>query len=317
MRAWMTPSNLLHAVPAGFPEIPERLLWADSACRSAGVVPEVPSQAELARIGGLESIELVHPDDRLARLRDAAVPWRARLDTPDCPVSPGTPEAALHAAQTTLIALDEVIRGGDSGIALVRPPGHHATRSLALGFCYINNLAVAVVEARRCGCRRAAILDVDVHHGNGTQDIFYEDGEVFFCSMHEDPGSQFPGTGYPEEQGKGEGLGKTLNLPFSTGTNGGPWMASFHDQALRGLYDHRPEILFVSAGFDTHRADPLGGLLLEEPEFRRMGRELGALVRSLSIPALLVLEGGYDPLCYSHGLRPMLEGWHAGEQPEA
>ena len=311
MRAWVTPSSHLHQVPAGFPEIPDRLDWAVSASRDAGLRLDFPSPEDLGKIDPTAVIRTVHLDNRQERLREAAVPWRARIDTADCPVSPGTPEAALAAVRTTLFGLEELLRDGGSGVALVRPPGHHATRRLAMGFCYLNNLALAASAALETGRRRPAILDFDVHHGNGTQEIFYEDENVFFCSLHEDPRTQYPGTGFPEERGAGPGIGTTLNLSYATGSEAGLWMAGFLDRALPALERFGADILLISAGFDAHRADPIGGLKLGGEDFRRIGEETAALVRSAGIPALLVLEGGYDPLCFSDGLRPLMEGWQS------
>jgi acetoin utilization deacetylase AcuC-like enzyme len=154
-----------------------------------------------------------------------------------------------------------------------------------------------------------AILDIDVHHGNGTQDIFYEESEVFFCSLHEDPRMQYPGTGFADERGRGEGKGATLNLPMVSGTEGRAYLCECSETALPAIRAHRPQMLLLSAGFDSHLADPLGGLRLVEGDFRVLGHLLGETVRELSVPALLVLEGGYDPLCFHEGLRPFLQGW--------
>jgi acetoin utilization deacetylase AcuC-like enzyme len=330
MKIWKTPASRLHTVPAGFPEIPERLEWAEEACRDGGFAVSFPRPEDLSGVGAAGAIGTVHRDNRLARLREAAVPWRARIDTPDCPVSPGTPEAAIAALATVLFALSEAAGPaagaesagppgsaappgiGRTSLALIRPPGHHATPTLAMGFCYFNNVAIAARQAQRLGRRRVAILDFDVHHGNGTQEVFYEDGDVFFCSLHEDPRMQYPGTGFADERGRAAGEGKTLNLPFVTGTAGSAYLRAFEAEALPALADHRPEILLVSAGFDSHRADPLGGLDLAGDDFRRLGRSLADCVAPFRIPALFVLEGGYDPLCFSDGLLPFVEGWLAG-----
>jgi acetoin utilization deacetylase AcuC-like enzyme len=309
MRIWVTPSSELHPVPAGLPEIPERLRWAEDAVRAIGLIVDRPMPEDLDRVDCTEQIAMVHPDGRLDRLREGAVPWRAKIDTPECPISPTTPEAVMAAVQTTIWALRGVLVHGGPAFALVRPPGHHATPRHAMGFCYVNNVAVAAREAQRLGRTRVAILDIDVHHGNGTQDVFYEDAQVFFCSLHEDPRTQYPGTGFAAERGAGAGLGTTLNLPYANGTAGETYLRGLDDTALPALAAHRPDLLLVSAGFDTHEADPLGGFLLSGADFRRMGQGLARWVAARSIPALLVLEGGYDPLCFSDGLRPFLEGW--------
>jgi acetoin utilization deacetylase AcuC-like enzyme len=313
MRVFLSPSNARHIVPAGFPETPQRLDWAAAACRNVGMQPETPTDQELKGYDASAAVGWVHTDDRVKRLAEAAIPWRARIDTPECPVCPGTPEAALDAVRTTLFALDQVLDGPHaSALALVRPPGHHATRRCAMGFCYLNNIAIAARHGQRRGRLRVGILDFDVHHGNGTQDVFWEDASVFFCSLHEDPRMQYPGSGFTHERGAGPGLGTTLNLPFVTGTTGEPWLKALSEQALPALEAFRPELLLVSAGFDSHRDDPLGGLRLVGADFARLGEILAGLATTLLVPALLVLEGGYDPACFTDGLRPFLAAWREG-----
>jgi acetoin utilization deacetylase AcuC-like enzyme len=320
MRAWITPSSRLHQVPAGFPEIHERLEWAETACLEAGIPVERPSAECLAQVPAAAAIDAVHLDGRMSRLREAAIPWRARIDTSDCPVSAGTPEAAMASVQTTLLALRQVIQEANaaqppvaaSGFVLARPPGHHATPRHAMGFCYCNNVAIAARESRRMGLARVFILDIDVHHGNGTQEIFYSDPEVFVCSLHEDPRVQYPGTGFSDERGTGPGLGATLNLPLASGTAGAEYLRAFRDSVIPALEAHPWDLLLISAGFDTHVADPLGGLALRGPDYRQMGVELKSLPVLRRVPTLMVLEGGYSPLCFSDGLRPFLEGWLGG-----
>jgi acetoin utilization deacetylase AcuC-like enzyme len=313
MRVFTSPSSAKHTVPAGFPETPERLDRAEDACRDAGMSPDTLTVHELEAYDAVTAVGWVHTDDRVKRLAEAAIPWRAKIDTPECPVSPGTPDAALDAVRTTLCALDRILTGPHrAALALVRPPGHHATRRSAMGFCYLNNVAIAARHGQRQGRSRVAILDFDVHHGNGTQDIFWEDGSVFFCSLHEDPRMQYPGSGFTHERGAGPGLGTTLNLPFVTGTKGEPYLRALEEQVVPALEAFRPELLLVSAGFDSHREDPLGGLLLVGADFARMGELLAGLAARLGVPALFVLEGGYSPACFDDGMRPFLEAWHEG-----
>ena len=312
MRCWRNPAADLHVVPAGMPETPERMAWALEAIAAGGWDCALPPAEALATIDLPEAAATVHTDHRLKRLEEAAIPWRAKIDTPDCPVSPGTPEAARLSLATTLFALESAGPGREAALALVRPPGHHATPRMAMGFCYLNNIAVAARAAQREGRRRVAILDFDVHHGNGTQEVFYREEEVFFCSLHEDPRVQYPGTGFAEERGEGPGEGKTLNLPLESGTAGGEYLRAFEESALPALAAHRPEILLVSAGFDSHRTDPLGGLALRGEDFRTMGSRLAAWAVPLGLPVLFVLEGGYSRAGFTDGLRPFFEGWEAG-----
>jgi acetoin utilization deacetylase AcuC-like enzyme len=311
MRVYTNPLQSRHTVPAGFPEIPERIAWAETACADLGLQVRSPSREALDGVDTATWILATHSDHRMERLEEGAVPTRARLDTSDCPVSPGTPEAALAAVQVTLLALTEILRTEEQTLVLTRPPGHHATRTMAMGFCYLNNVAIAARMAAGLGHSRIAIYDFDVHHGNGTQEIFYTDGEIFFCSQHEDPRTQYPGTGFVHERGAEAGLGATLNITHPTNTAGPAWLRDFEEQAFPALAGHRPELLLISAGFDTHEADPLGGLKLRGEDFQKLGGGLARLAKGLKVPALLLLEGGYDPLCFSDGLRPFLEGWLA------
>jgi acetoin utilization deacetylase AcuC-like enzyme len=217
-------------------------------------------------------------------IRDRGQGW---LD-PDTYYAAGSFDAALLAAgaivEITGAILDDRI---DSGFALVRPPGHHATADRAMGFCLINNVAVAAAAAKARGLR-VAIFDWDVHHGNGTESIFYEDGEVLYASMHEWP--QYPGTGARMDVGRGAGVGATLNVPVPGGTTASEYLAAFRGSIVPALRRFAPDLLLVSAGFDAHREDPLGGLALEDDTFCTMTRELLDIQPRLA----LVLEGGYD-----------------------
>ncbi len=308
-------SQKLHTLPSWHPEQPLRIAWAEAACREAGVPVQHLSTEDLAGVPFEDAIALVHSDARLLRLHEAAETGPPMLDTPECPVSPGTPQAALDSLRATLWALRRVLDGDGSGLCLARPPGHHSGVRHTMGFCYINNLAVAVHEAIRNGIGRVAVLDIDVHHGNGTQEVFYGNGDVFFCSLHEDPRYQFPGTGYSMETGMGEGRGATLNLPLLSGTGGAEFLHALEHQALPALAEHGPQLLLISAGFDTHRDDLLGGLRLHGPDCLEIGRLLALAVSRMGVPALLVLEGGYTELCFMDGLAPMLAGWKEAVSP--
>jgi acetoin utilization deacetylase AcuC-like enzyme len=294
VRVFTDPRCLEHRVPPGFPERPERLtgmlaaLAADARFElvPAGAVPD--SEAELAA-------RAVHDPGYVDRLRRAVERGDGLIDTPDNPLSPGTWRAALGAAAATLAALDDVLVGPEGrAFAAVRPPGHHAERGHAMGFCYLDNVALAAERALdRHGLARLAIVDVDVHHGNGTQHLFEERPEVFYASLHQWP--FYPGTGAADERGLGAGAGTTLNVPLPAGSGDAEYRAALVASVLPALAAFAPDLLLVSAGFDTWRADPLGGMRLSEAGFAEQGRLLAeAAAGSARGRMLVVLEGGYD-----------------------
>lgn len=309
MFACSNTTQLTHKMPSWHPEQPARIAWAVAACLKAGVPVEELSSDALADVPFEEALSLVHTDDRLTRLHEASDTGPPMLDTPECPVSPGTPLAAVDSLRATLWALRRVLDGDGSGICLARPPGHHSGVRHTMGFCYINNIAAAAWEAMRLGLERIGILDIDVHHGNGTQEVFYGNGDVFFCSLHEDPRYQFPGTGYAMETGMGPGRGATLNIPLLSGTAGREFIYALEHQALPAVEDFKPGLLLMSVGLDTHQDDLLGGLRLRGPDFVEIGRLTRLMVSRLDIPALMVLEGGYTEMCFLDGLAPLLTGW--------
>ena len=269
----------------GHPEHPGRLAAIDSELDRRGLygrttaLPARPaSRAELERVHApayLDALEVTLADRQ-----------RGWLD-PDTYYAPGSHLAATLAAGAAIDCALAVLDGTvDSAFALVRPPGHHATRDRAMGFCLLNNVAAAAAAAKARGVR-VAIFDWDVHHGNGTEAIFYEDGEVLYASMHEWP--QYPGTGARTDVGRGAGVGATVNVPVPSGTTGADYLALFRTAVRPALERFRPGLLLVSAGFDAHREDPLGGLALEDDTYRALTDELLAIQPKLA----LVLEGGY------------------------
>jgi acetoin utilization deacetylase AcuC-like enzyme len=190
-------------------------------------------------------------------------------------------DAAMHAWQKK-----------EPALALVRPPGHHATPDKAMGFCLYNNVAVAAAALRARGVDRVAIVDIDVHHGNGTQDAFYTDASVLFISSHQYP--YWPGTGAVSEIGSGGGVGYTLNLPMSAGARDADIIAAYEAQALLTLVSFRPDAMIVSAGFDAHELDPLGGLRMTTKGYERLVGLLDATARSICQRRIaFVTEGGY------------------------
>ena len=204
------------------------------------------------------------------------------------PVASGTWKAAYWGAQTALTALDTVL-GGAHAFALCRPPGHHAGADYFGGYCYLNNAAIAARAARNAGHARVAVLDVDYHHGNGTQDIFAGDASVFFASLHADPATDYPFYwGHADETGDGAGTGTTLNLPLPRGTAIAPYLAAL-DIALARIAAFAPSLLVVPFGADTFAGDPISGFALATADYPAVA----ARIASLGLPALVVMEGGY------------------------
>lgn len=274
------------------PESAERLIAIRSHLAAVGLldrlIPLTPQQATP------EQLARVHTPEYLAHLvRAVPSAGRAYLD-PDTVLSPHSLEAATLAAGGVCAAADQVLRGAVSAaFCAVRPPGHHAESGRGMGFCLYNHVAVAARDLQaRHGLRRVAIIDWDVHHGNGTQEIFYRDPSVFYFSIHQYP--HYPGTGRPEEEGAGEGKGLTLNVPLPAGGGDEDYLEVFRKVLRPALRKFRPEFLLLSAGFDAHREDPLAQMRLTETGYYELTREiLGAAQESGHRRIVSVLEGGY------------------------
>lgn len=205
------------------------------------------------------------------------------------PIGPGTWDAAYWSAQTVLSATEAIVTEGGAAFAFCRPPGHHAGADYFGGYSYLANAAIAAEEARANGVTRVAILDVDYHHGNGTQDIFYSRSDVVFASIHAEPGTDYPFYwGHADEIGEDEGEGRTLNLPLPRGTNWDVYAPAL-DRALDWIAQQQVEMLIVSYGADTHEADPISHFKLKTADYDRMARRIA----SLGLPTLIVMEGGY------------------------
>lgn len=219
------------------------------------------------------------------------------------PILEGTWAAAYWSAQTAVAGALAIDSGARLAYALCRPPGHHAYRDLYGGFCYLNNAAIAAEVLVGCG-RRPAILDIDYHHGNGTQAIFYERADVFFGSLHADPEAEYPYyCGYANEVGRGEGEGYSLNLPLPPTTEEAVYLRAL-SRALNAIVDFRPDVLVVSLGFDTLAGDPQGEMKLRPASYHPIGRALA----EAKVPILLVQEGGYRPASLRPALIALLEG---------
>jgi acetoin utilization deacetylase AcuC-like enzyme len=214
---------------------------------------------------------------------------------PDTFTSPETEEVARLAAGAVVNAVDHTLEGppASRALAVVRPPGHHAEGDRAMGFCFFNNIAIGAAHARANGVDRVAIVDYDVHHGNGTQWTFYDDPSVLFVSSHQYP--FYPGTGAASETGRGAGLGFTLNLPLEAGATDDDVLTRYERDVMPRLNAFAPGLLMVSAGFDAHERDPLGGCRLSTGGFRRLTEMLvSAADRLCDGRLVLVTEGGYD-----------------------
>lgn len=276
---------------SGHPENPARL---SAIMEGLVALPFYGSLPRLApREAGREELERVHAPEYLSHLEAATRSGGGLLDNDTC-VSAGSWRAALIAAGLGLEAVDRILEGSiDRAFLAVRPPGHHATRDQAMGFCLINNVAVAAAHALARGCRRVAILDWDVHHGNGTEAIFYADARVFYASLHQFP--LYPGTGRKQDRGVGEGLGTTLNIPLPPGVQDEEYLDALEGEVGPAFRAFQPDFLFVSSGFDAHALDPLAHMRVSTEGFRRMTRKVADWADSLCQGRLVsFLEGGYS-----------------------
>jgi acetoin utilization deacetylase AcuC-like enzyme len=280
-----------HRAPSGHPERPARAEAVRDALQAAGiasrgqlVAPRPATDDELAR---------VHAPDYLDDLA-LAVPGKSGWLDADTYFSPGTWDAALAAAGSTAQVTVDVLHGRFAhGLVVVRPPGHHATRDRAMGFCLLNNVAVAAAAARAAGAARVAILDWDVHHGNGTQDIFWNDPSVLYLSVHQFP--FYPGSGAATELGGPRAIGATVNVGLPAGCGDAEYAAVFDHVFLPKLSVFRPDVLLISAGFDAFQHDPLAGMRVTLGGFAAMAQRLRAAAERWSAGRVVaVLEGGYD-----------------------
>ena len=226
----------------------------------------------------------------------------------DCSISDGTWEAARDSAAIADTAAQRVLNGAPVVFARCRPPGHHAMKDQFGGYCYLNNAAIAAQRLRSGGHGEVALLDVDYHHGNGTQDIFYERDDVRFCSIHGDPVEEFPYfLGHADEQGAGRGDGHNRNLPLPRGTEAETWFGTL-DRAIGWLSTSSPTALVVSLGLDTFVDDPISHFRLQQPDFMRLGQRLAAI----ELPTVLVMEGGYATEELGRNVAAVLSGFETG-----
>jgi acetoin utilization deacetylase AcuC-like enzyme len=277
-----------HVSSAGHPERPERTAELRAALAKgalARVLKRIPP-----REAPPEQIALVHDDGYVQGVARMCGAGGGLLDAGDTWVGPASYGVAACAVGAVLQAVDAVAEGmAEAVFCAVRPPGHHALRDRAMGFCVFNNVAVGAAYATRLlGMDRVFILDWDVHHGNGTQALFYRDPCVFYCSLHRWP--YYPGTGAETEVGEAGGAGYTLNLPLRPHADEAVYRAAMEARVLPILEQFQPQLLMISAGFDAHRLDPLGGMCLESESFGLITR---LVVSATKAPVVSVLEGGY------------------------
>jgi acetoin utilization deacetylase AcuC-like enzyme len=284
---------LRHRV-AGHPERPERLEAIEDRLHGDGLTPAV--SALPVRMATEDELLLVHSPALVDTIKTLCARPSGGWLTPDTPVCPESHHAALWAAGCALSAVDAVLRGNvQSAFALCRPPGHHANRDQARGFCLYNNVALAAAYAQaQYALDSIAILDWDLHHGNGTQHIFYAAGRVSFVSLHVYGPSFYPGSGALEEMGDGDGLGHNLNLPLPPGCGDDDYQYVFESLVAPALCAWRPQLLLVSAGFDAHKDDPFQAMQLTSAGFYRLAKMAAEFAREAGIGLVLVLEGGYN-----------------------
>jgi acetoin utilization deacetylase AcuC-like enzyme len=306
LHVYSDPASERHVNHLAGVEAPERfpaaLAGVERAERSG-----VPVEWLSCRTAEEEVLSAVHDPAYLAHLREISAAGGGYL-SPDTTVGVGSWEAASRASGAACSAVESAL-AGEIAFAIARPPGHHAGRDYGMGFCLTNHAAVAAGYALSRGLGRVAILDWDVHHGNGTQDIFYDEDRVLYLSSHQSP--FYPGTGKAGEVGEGVGRGFTANVPLPAGSGENVYATAFAGVFVPVLREFGPEVILVSAGFDAHAADLLGGMALESDSFGRFAALISGLSREVgAAPPAFVLEGGYNLNALTESVAATMQGVH-------
>jgi acetoin utilization deacetylase AcuC-like enzyme len=288
------PATLRHEPATGHPERPSRLDAAMSAARA--LERERHLSVVSPRLASDDDILLVHAPGYLKKVRAEVLAGNRTLSTGDTEISPGSLDAALAAAGAVLSGVDAVMSGNARrAFCAVRPPGHHASESRGMGFCVFNNIAIGARYARRrYGLDRILIADWDVHHGNGTQDVFWRDGSVMFFDTHQHP--WYPGTGSSSEIGEEKGKGLIFNRPFAAGSGRNEILTAFRETLVQAAERFQPQLVMISAGFDSRAGDPLGRFTLTDADFGDLTDTVVEIARRHAGGRVVsVLEGGYSP----------------------
>jgi acetoin utilization deacetylase AcuC-like enzyme len=321
------PSSLEHDTGPGHPERADRIRAIDAELERRGMLggahPAEPGASRTtpgwdfreAPRATDEQLLRVHPRAYLERVREMSA--RSAPFDLDTPTSPGSYEAALRAAGGACALVEALLQGGEqTGFSVLRPPGHHAEPERAMGFCLFATVAIAIRHALEAlGAERVLVLDWDVHHGNGTNTIFHESPEVLFASIHQYP--FWPGSGALGDVGAGRGEGYSFNLPVPAGTGAAAFLSLVEHVVAPAARQYQPDLIMISAGFDAHRSDPLGGLALETDSFGELARQVHALGEELGAPVGAVLEGGYDLRALAESVVETMSGLAGDEPPPA
>jgi acetoin utilization deacetylase AcuC-like enzyme len=305
------PSSLRHET-GGHPENAGRIRAIEAALGDAALELERLEPPRASR----EQLERVHTPDHVSAIEELCASGGGMIDM-DTIASEGSWEAALHSAGAAADAVDRLLAGESSAAFCgLRPPGHHAERGRAMGFCLFNNIAVAAEQAIAAGgAERVLILDWDVHHGNGTEEIFSASDRVLYSSIHQWP--LYPGTGAADYEGEGPGEGYTINLPVEPGADSERFLALVQHVVAPVARGFEPGLIAISAGFDAHRADPLASCLVDEDGYRQMSATVRDVAAELDVPVLACLEGGYDPDSLAASVVATLEGLAGSDAPPA